>query len=164
MISHPTEAGGAADLQSLLESGTSSFVVIDTYVIGTYMVTSDSTVIRRGVLSSRLGLDPQTLDITISIGGAGATLTSLKADTLSGALDGQAFTYSRTYIAGSDSGVTGTALRFTGTVQRAEATSAEVRIVAITELTKLGSVQLPSHVILPAEFPEIPPPANYNVR
>ena len=158
MISHPAGAGGAADLQTYLETGVSSFVIVDTYVIGAYTVTSAASVIRRGNLSARLGLDPQTLDVTVVVGGPGATLAAFKAAALAGTLDGEAFTYSRTYASG------GTALRFTGTVQRSEVTSTEVRIVAITEVAKLDAVQLPSHVILPAEFPEIPPPENYNVR
>ena len=145
-------------LATYLATGVSSFVVVDTYVIGTYTVTSETAVVRRGALSAKLGLAPQTLDMTIAIGGTGAALSAMKAAALAGTLDGAAFTYSRTYTGG------GTALRFTGTVQRTEVTSTELRIVAITELTKLDSVQLPSHVILPGEFPEIPAAENYNVR
>lgn len=165
MISHPADPGGAGALATYLATGVSSFVVVDTYVItipGTpdtvYTVTSETAVVKRGALSQSLGLDPQTLDVTIVVGGAGAALSALKAAALAGSLDGMAFTYSRTYTGG------GTALRFTGTVQRTTVTSTEIRIVAITETTKLDAVQLPTHVILPAEFPEIPPPENYNIR
>ena len=158
MISLPAGAGGAGDLQTYLETGVSSFIRVDTYVIGTYTITSETAVVRRGELSASLGLSPQTLDVTVAVGGAGAALSAFKAAGLAGTLDGAAFTYSCTYTGG------GTALRFTGTVQRSEVTSTEVRIVAITETTKLDAVQLPSHIILPGEFPEIPPPENYNIR
>ena len=142
----------------MVEGVVSSFVRVDAYVIGAYTLTTEYTVIKRGDLSASLGLAPQTLDVTISVGGTGATLAAFKAAALAGTLDGATFEYSSVYAGG------GTALRFTGAVERSEVTSTEVRIVAITELTKLDSVQLPSHVILPAEFPEIPPPENYNVR
>lgn len=145
---------------TLLASGASSFIIVDTYVIDTYTFSSDTAVIKRGSLASRLGLDPVTLDVTIATGGAGGPGAAFKAAALAGTLAGKPFTYTRTYVGTGG----GDVLRFTGTVQRAYPTSTDVRIVAISQTVDLDSVQLPSHVIMPDEFPEIPPPENYNVR
>ena len=83
---------------------------------------------------------------------------ALEADALAGDLAGLDFVYTRTYVGGGD------VVRFTGTVQRVEVGSATVRIVASTCTVNLDAVQLPTHIILSGEFPEIPPPENYNIR
>lgn len=145
---------------TLLTSGASSFIIVDTYVVGTYTFASSTHVVKRGVLSSTEGLDPATLDFTVATGGSGGPGAAFKAAALAGQLAGVAVTYTRTYVGTGG----GDVLRFTGTVQRAEPSSSEVRIVAISTTVDLDAVQLPSHVILPAEFPEIPPVDNYNVR
>jgi hypothetical protein len=146
-----------ASLQTVLNTGISSWVRVDTYVIGSYTLASDVDVVKRGAFSSSLGLDAQTLDLTIAVGGSESTLGAMKADALAGTLDNASFTWTTT-MAGE------AALRFTGTVQRAEVSSTEIRIVAITSTVKLDAVMIPTHVIMPAEFPEIPPAENYNIR
>jgi hypothetical protein len=136
----------------------SAWTVIDTYTIGAYTVSTDEYVVKRGPFRGSLGLEPVTCDITISTGGTGGPLAALRASALGGGLDNAEFTYTRTYVGGGD------VLRFTGTVQRVEPASATLRVVAISETVKLRAVQLPSRIITPTDFPEIPPPENYNVR
>ena len=145
---------------TLLASGASSFVIVDTYVIGAYTFSSDTAVIKRGTLVSALGLDPATLDVTIATGGSGGPGAAFKAAALAGSLAGLPFTYARTYVGTGG----GDVLRFTGTVQRVEPSSTDVRIVAISQTVDLDSVLLPTDVIMSDAYPEIPPPENYNVR
>ena len=128
---------------TLLASGASSFVIVDTYVIGAYTFSSDTSVIKRGTLASALGLDPATLDVTIATGGSGGPGAAFKAAALAGSLAGVPFTYTRNY-AGTGGG---DVLRFTGTVQRVEPSSTDVRIVAISQTVDLDSVLLPTDVI-----------------
>ena len=144
--------------ESLLQSGVSTFDIVDTYTIGDHTFNSTDHVIRRGVMSGAEGLEPKTLDVTVVLGGIYATHADFKAEALAGTLSGASFQYVRTYVGGGD------VVRFTGTVQRVEVSSTEVRIVAMTCTVDLDSIQLPAHVILSDEFPEIPPPENYNVR
>ena len=118
----------------------------------------DAFVIRPGAMTGACGLDPKTLDVTIVVGGEGGPGAALKAAAMDRSLSGAAFTWTKTIVGG------GSALMFTGTVQRPEPSSTEVRIVAMTCTVDLDAVQLPTHVILSGEFPEIPPPENYNIR
>ncbi len=145
---------------TLLASGASSFVIVDTYVIGGYTFSSDTSVIKRGALTSEEGLSPATLDVTIATGGSSGPGAAFKAAALAGLLAGVAFTYTRTYVGTGG----GAVLRFTGTVQRAEPSSIDVRLVAISTTVDLDAVMLPTRVILADEFREIPPVENYNVR
>jgi hypothetical protein len=147
----------ASALQTILSSGIGSFTRVDTYVVGTYTFTTSGNVVQKGSFSSALGLAPPTLDFTVCVGGSGSSLAAFKAAALVGTLDGLVVTWSVTINGAS-------ALKFTGTVQRAEPSSTEVRIVAISTTVTLAASRLPKHVVLPAEFPEIPPPEDYCIR
>ena len=159
---HHLHLGGdmidAPTLQAYLETGVSAFAEVNTYVIGGMTFSDDAFVIRPGAMVGGEGLDPKTLEVTIVVGGDGGPGAALKAAAMDRSLSGAALTWTKTIVGG------GSALMFTGTVQRPEPSSTEVRIVAMTGTVDLDAIQLPTHVILPAEFPEIPAPENYNIR
>ena len=122
-------------------------VTEDIYEIGSFTISTADTPVKRGPRRSRLGLEPNTLDITISTGGTGGPGAALKAAAIgSPGLEGVAFVYSRTY---SGTGG-GTIVLFTGTVQRVEPASATVRIVAMTPTVDLSSKKLPARLVLPS--------------
>jgi hypothetical protein len=147
--------GGA--LETILMSGVSLFDRVDSFAVGAYTFTTEDSAVSKGSYSSQLGLAPNTLDFTVHVGGAGAALSAFKAAALDGSLESLAVTWTITINGESE-------VKFTGSVQRAEVSSTDVRIVAASETVSLGAKQLPTHLILPAEFPEIPPPENYNIR